>query len=469
MNRRNLLLTQLSAAPVVRLYAYAVVVYVALWALCGFFEEPDTPSYLEPAIGMVTHFTYGGQLSTGEWVPIAFRPPGLPTIMGVWYFVSRDEGTALLLTTLTNALLAPLVPIAAYMLGSLLSPLTGYLAYFFLLLHANVLYLTVTAMADLPFAAVLAGSLMSLWTALRERTWLRFAVSGLLLGFAILIKPVALLYPVVLAGLAILLPRRLWPEKKQVGLVLLCMAIVIAPWIVRNTVRYGRPVFHTLGGQAAIWAMVKYVQPKPEDTAETKLIKNYIAQTDYAPGFTIFYRGRDYWLTHDLLVSDRLSGIGKEVCRDNFELFLKTWWHNAVNMTFTQMHYDVLYDDILTRTQYQRLRHFLVKLVPSWDRKFYHLHLEGYRIARLSYFYAIWAGLVLLLITRRWKIAAFVILTCAYFTAVTAMVSGYDRFRLCIDPCYAVLACYPVSFLVSFAVRTGSRVYRRTGQDAGRP
>ncbi len=86
-----------------------------------------------------------------------------------------------------------------------------------------------------------------------RRTLARVAVAGVLLALATYVRPTALLLPVVLAGSAWLRGLSFPRAAGQVALAAVVMAVIIAPWSVRNTRLFGQFVLVSTNGGSNLW------------------------------------------------------------------------------------------------------------------------------------------------------------------------------------------------------------------------
>lgn len=79
------------------------------------------------------------------------------------------------------------------------------------------------------------------------------AVSGMLFGLATLMRPTALLFPIVMAGIDFLRSRRvMWPAIHAAAAMVVLLA-VLSPWTIRNYREFGRVVLVSTNGGANMW------------------------------------------------------------------------------------------------------------------------------------------------------------------------------------------------------------------------
>lgn len=118
-----------------------------------------------------------------------------------------------------------------------------------------VMYPTILA-SELPFLFLTLLAL-DLWTAPWAGRTARALLAGLVLGFAALVRPQALLLPLVYGGGLALMNRGgrgvLLEQIRSVVLAGLAMAVVVAPWTWRNYQLYGETVLISSNGGITLW------------------------------------------------------------------------------------------------------------------------------------------------------------------------------------------------------------------------
>ena len=109
------------------------------------------------------------------------------------------------------------------------------LAAFLFALYGPGLVFTFSAWSEPVFTLVLAGFSLSLLRALRQPSLWRFAISGVLLGLAVLARPVMQFYPLVVLPLLWWTLGRSWRQVlPHFAVFCSVFAIVLLPWVVRN-------------------------------------------------------------------------------------------------------------------------------------------------------------------------------------------------------------------------------------------
>jgi 4-amino-4-deoxy-L-arabinose transferase-like glycosyltransferase len=195
-----------------------------LWALWDTPFRSDEAEYLQ-----IAHALHdGGYVDDGRWL----RPPLFPA----WLALMLSGGEHVLLVRLGQVALGTLliwllyrVTLAAWHdersallcagMAAVYLPLIGYSNYL---------------MAEMFLLVLLSGLLLMLLRLARQPSLGSACLAGVLLGLAMLTKPVAIAcIPAVLA--AVWLGSRHWLQRMQWGgIALLCAVATVAPWTIRN-------------------------------------------------------------------------------------------------------------------------------------------------------------------------------------------------------------------------------------------
>lgn len=196
----------------------------------------------------------GFALAPGATQPASNYSPGLPLLVGGIYAVSGGvhERTARLLL----ALIGTLSVLFAYLIGRRLSgPFAGLIGAAAVAIYPALLEYQGMFMSEPLAASLLSGAVLSmLWAdAPRVRRWL---LPGLLLGALALTRPE---YLAISLPIAVVIFARQGRDGWRAGLVqalvmLLGLAIVVAPWAVRNAVTLDRFAPISTGGGQVLFA-----------------------------------------------------------------------------------------------------------------------------------------------------------------------------------------------------------------------
>ena len=176
---------------------------------------------------------------TGD--PTAYYPPGYPWFLGILTWLSSPFTDApWLVAGLVQAVLgAASVGLAALVTKRLAGPLAALVAAAIYALYPNLIFHTGALLGEtlynFLFLAFLALLLSKPWDAEFSRR--RIVACGVLLGLAVLVRPISLaVIPVVIVGW--LLARKDYRATFRWSLALLLgVAVCLVPWTIRNEVR----------------------------------------------------------------------------------------------------------------------------------------------------------------------------------------------------------------------------------------
>jgi hypothetical protein len=205
------------------------------------FSSLDGREYYQLALNLAHHATFS-QSETPPFDPDTWRTPGYPLFLAIHVLIFGDSPTGVMvvqqLLNLFNTLL--LAFIAQKYMSTRRALLVGLLFVFEPYHHFYSLWLMPTTL----FVTVL----LLIWHVWHRATasggWQWSALLGALTGFAVLLRPISILLPVVvLVGLGIEWYRQ--REKRKVllrafGVTLAAMMLIVGAWIGRNKVVAGR-------------------------------------------------------------------------------------------------------------------------------------------------------------------------------------------------------------------------------------
>ncbi len=178
-------------------------------------------------------------LDTGARYPTAEYPPGLPAVLAAARLVGVDGTTGLrLVLCAVGALTVGVVGLVARRLGG---DGAGYLAAAIAAVHPALWNTDVTLMAE-PLAAFAGAVLVLGALAVADRpSWSRWLSFGALAGLACFVRSEFVVIGPVLAGVVALGAVDRWgPRLRYLGGTLAVVALVLAPWTVRNQARFGQ-------------------------------------------------------------------------------------------------------------------------------------------------------------------------------------------------------------------------------------
>jgi len=187
-------------------------------------------------------------------VPTSFRAPLYPAFLALVYMVSGAGFIRFLAARLTQVILlgAPLAPLTYFTAKRMFSPLpvgegsgvrsgdrserAARLAAWIVAAYPMLLIFPLGLGTENLFFVLLLSSFLFLLTTIEQPTTLRFLLSGLFLGLTALTRSVILPF----AGLAILWIWFSLKQKRGALLVALALTLTVLPWVVRNSLLYGK-------------------------------------------------------------------------------------------------------------------------------------------------------------------------------------------------------------------------------------
>ncbi|MGI8906187.1 MAG: ArnT family glycosyltransferase [Candidatus Sumerlaeaceae bacterium] len=434
----------------VKLYGLSWLGVYFMWALLNYRTWPDTDAYLEMGRGLLHHGIFGYQLSTGEYVPNAFRMPIFPLLLGVIDLLTSQREFTYLLFSILQTFLAAALPCIAFYFGSLLNTQSAWVAFFGMLLHPNFVVMSVSVLTDISFALLAGITAVLLWESGQRLTNRRAAVLGFTCGFACLIRPIMKLYPVFIVlwlGLFCGKPSRgRWISGTvAIGF----FVLMLSPWLIRNAIMYKALVLETNQGLNLLWSNAHLVEPNSFETPDRLALKKYIRANVTDPMSFVYYRGTEYFYRNDLAVSRELSAIAKDTFLRAPLGIAQTWLANAKHMLIDQTHFDALYEMLHARAWYKTLTRGFAWSEDAANRRIYHVVLEIKRAAKWAYILVPIPSIFLMWKAGHLRLAAFMLLNVLYFFGLTAFVAGYDRYRLNIEPFFLTAFAFLIITAVS--------------------
>lgn len=232
------------------LVALALAVRVVWALLVPVAPESDGLAYDSFARTMAQHGIFGWTKDE----PFAFWPPGTSMVYAALYLLFGFDYTSIVVFNLALgvALVVCTVRVATRFYGSRVGLWSGAV----IALWPTMIMLTTLLVSELLFL-VLTLAALDLWTQPSRRFAWRALMAGVLLGAATLVRPIAMLLPLVFAGALWLqagLDRREFAAQALRAVVAsVAMACVIAPWTWRNYQLYGAFIPVSTNGGVTLW------------------------------------------------------------------------------------------------------------------------------------------------------------------------------------------------------------------------
>lgn len=401
--------------------------------------EPDTGAYLQVAgiLAETGNFSWVDDV-TGRLEPYAYRMPLFHVFAAGLMKVFGPEISAPLAAA--NVLLSLLVVLTAGLcFRALAGPGTGLLAAGLAALNPNAVFNAALLLTDNYFAFFAFLMVAAGLAALRRRSGAAFFLWGLAIGLCSMVRPIMKFYwPVPL--LLLLLPwfRASLREKARLGL--LCAAgaaLLLLPWAARNYSRLGFFGLELNQGVNTLWSTIDMVRPStPEQAAADPLqarVRDIVAASSGPLAAETEIRSR---LGLSLpQTSAAMSRLGVETVLNNPGGFLLRFLRNAANIATSPS--AVL--ELAGRLAGGGAGSLPGLAAAAKERNWFALALNLGTRAVLAAIFFVLAPLGALLLWRRAGDGArlellMLISVIAYTVLLTAMVAGYDRYRLPLDP-----------------------------------
>ena len=201
----------------------------------------DAPGYLQLAVNLLGYGVFS-QGTGAPFLPDAIRTPGYPLFLAL---VFRTAGTSVVAVAAAQSILHALTGVMVLRLGEKA----------FGSIRVGVIGALIWMVAPVPsiFSGILLSEivftslfLLLLWC-LSAPSLRRAAIGGAVLGAGILVRPIAvLLWPALLPALCRGSNGRRMLMK--CALFSAILAVVVAPWIYRNVVAFGKPTLAAVQG-----------------------------------------------------------------------------------------------------------------------------------------------------------------------------------------------------------------------------
>jgi hypothetical protein len=171
----------------------------------------------------------------------SFRPPLYPAFLSLIYFIFGVTDERFFIARLAQAFLnAALVPLTFALARRLFpeKPRIAILAAWIVALYPMLVIYPLALATENLFYVLFLGSVLALTLAVQTGSTRFFLLSGLLLGLTALTRSVILAF----GGLVILWGFFHLRQRKNIILLALTLALTISPWVIRNSLLYGRPM-----------------------------------------------------------------------------------------------------------------------------------------------------------------------------------------------------------------------------------
>jgi 4-amino-4-deoxy-L-arabinose transferase-like glycosyltransferase len=169
--------------------------------------------------------------------PTAFWPVGTSLIYSLLY---RVFGFNYLPIVILNLFLSALIIFCSMVLAQTwFNRRTAIATGLLLALWPSQIQFTTVLASEFPFITLVLLALL-LWINEQTNLWLRVILVSLLLAAAIYVRPTAYLFPILLLFFRWLKIREVFQSLKATGIIFILIAVLLAPWSIRNTMAFGQ-------------------------------------------------------------------------------------------------------------------------------------------------------------------------------------------------------------------------------------
>ncbi|MDX1664352.1 MAG: glycosyltransferase family 39 protein [Candidatus Promineifilaceae bacterium] len=245
------------------IFVTAIAVTLLFWAVL-----PSSASGVDSGDYLAFYKPVGKSIAEGEGLrradgsPAIRYPPGYPLLLAGVFAISDVVGTdgdlavnlLILLSMAATAVLLYLVARTLWGPWLALAPALLWISYPF------ALWATKQPLSETPFTAFFLGSFALLWwlidrsrTTSAKQTAVAFSL-GLLIGYTMLIRPVAIGLPFIFGALILLLKTHVTPSRRLLlgGALFFGSLLVVVPWEAWLHANTGRFILLSSGGPASI-------------------------------------------------------------------------------------------------------------------------------------------------------------------------------------------------------------------------
>ncbi len=345
--------------------------------------------------------------------PSAYRPIGYPGTLAIIFSVF---GSRIIVGKIFNLFLSILVMFFTYKLakinfGEKIALLT---LIFVAFLPLSIVYTSILG-SEYLFSAVLIISIYLFFT--KNNPY----ILGLLIGYLILIRPIGLFIPVVFIAYYMISKssETLKQKIRYAAVFLIMIAVTVSPWLIRNYLIFGKPVFATSGG------LVLYINNNTYATGTWKDPFKY-------PNSPILKYRTDNGFD-EMAINETSKKLAIDWIKANPVKFLKFGCRRIYYSYWSKL------DDIMWS---------MTTGINTWHPKVnYAIYLQKvvYRIFYIILFvYLAWV-IINFIRTKKIDIHIFILIIFIYFTGMMFALEGNPRYVFPIHPLYSI-GCAKILF-----------------------
>ncbi len=209
----------------------ALIIFAEKQGLNPLHLTGDSKGYVLLAENMRAHGVFSVATSA-PFYPESFRAPGYPAFLALIFSIVGVSYAALFV----HALIVSSAPMLLYLLVRPFHERAAFWASILFACEPVRLYLSASFLSDAFFTVVFLASLLCLMHT--SHSYRAVLASGILLGIAILVRPIAIFLPLVYS--AYLLAMGTFSRTSIIAASLLCTSslLVIGPWMYRNHITF---------------------------------------------------------------------------------------------------------------------------------------------------------------------------------------------------------------------------------------
>lgn len=219
----------------------------AIWAIVvPVMPVSDSAAYDTFAQNLANCQNYGWDCTT----PSAYWPVGTSFIYALFYRLFGHTYTPIVVFNLVVGVLTVLLSmhLAERWFGRRIAALTGIL----LALWCSQIQFTTVLASEQIFTALVLAALV-IWSRERTNLWLRAVMVGVVLAATSYVRPIAFLLPALLMFLRYVSTRKVRENITAALIMFSVIALLVAPWSIRNTQAFGQFVTISTNGGANLW------------------------------------------------------------------------------------------------------------------------------------------------------------------------------------------------------------------------
>lgn len=202
--------------------------------------------------GLGWRLAQGQGYVAGDGTPTAFWPVGYPAFLAAIYLAF---GYSWLAAGIANALLGTVSVVFTYRLARevLCSRLSLVAAGAVAFLPSHIMTYTSVLRNEMLHTALVLAALIATCQLARNPNWKNAALLGLVIGIGLYVRPILLLFPLVVALLVLIRGTEIRKSVGLAGITLLVSVLTISPWTARNSFAMGGFVLTSTSGAAAFY------------------------------------------------------------------------------------------------------------------------------------------------------------------------------------------------------------------------